>query len=176
MASKNSSGLPVLCCPISAFKEWCAGAGQWYVSQHDHIAMKRIAMCKAGAFLAFLASALLLNLSCSSTPKALSLSPHTGDKWNALVRETIPEQQRATKVRELGLQLETLSDSMKAAVEQLSAKGAALNEKYSSTREEMQSMLAEFAVVRKRILSKYREVVFAMRGQVNEREWEKLTD
>jgi len=138
--------------------------------------MKRIASWKVGAVLGFIVSALALNLSCSSTPKALSVSPHTGDEWNALVRETIPDQERAAKVRELGLQLVALSDSMKAGVEQLSAKGVALNENYSSTREEMQSMLAEFAAERNRILSKYREVVFAMRGQVNEREWKKLTD
>jgi hypothetical protein len=138
--------------------------------------MKRIASWKVGAVLGFIVSALALNLSCSSTQKALSVSPHTGDEWNALVRETIPDQERAAKVRELGLQLVALSDSMKAGVEQLSAKGVALNENYSSTREEMQSMLAEFAAERNRILSKYREVVFAMRGQVNEREWKKLTD
>ena len=138
--------------------------------------MKRIASWKVGAVLAFIASALLLNLSCSSTPKALSISPHTGDEWNALVRETIPDQERAAKVRDLGLQLVALSDSMKAEVDQLSAKAVALNENYSSTREEMQNVLAAFAVERNMILSKYREVVFAMRAQVNEKEWKKLTD
>jgi hypothetical protein len=89
--------------------------------------MEKTAIWKAGAFRASIASSLLLHLSCSSTPKALSISPHTEDEWNALVRETIPDHQRAAKVRELGLQLVVLSDSMKAEVEQLSAKGVALN-------------------------------------------------
>ena len=138
--------------------------------------MKRQAVWKAGAFLTCIATALLLNLSCSSSPKASSVAPHTAEEWSALVGQTIPDQQRAVKVRELGLQLIALFDSMKAEVEQLSAQAVALNENYSCTRGEMEGVMARFAEVRDRTLSKYRDVVFAMRSQVNEAEWKKLTD
>lgn len=138
--------------------------------------MKRTTVWKASALLTCIVTALLPQLSCSSSPKALSVSPHTADEWNALVGETIPDQARAAKVREMGLQLIALSDSMKAEVEQLSVKATALNEDYSCTREEMQSVMAQFTKVRNRTLSQYRDVVFAMRTQVNEKEWSKLTD
>lgn len=138
--------------------------------------MKRKAVWKAGAFLMCIVAALLLNLSCSSSPKAFSDSPHAAEEWNALVGQTIPDQQRAAKVRELGLQLIALSDSMKTEVEQLSAKAVALNENYTCTRGEMEGVMARFTEVRERTLSKYRDVVFAMRSQVNEKEWKKLTD
>ena len=138
--------------------------------------MKRKAVWSAAAFLAFIATALLPHLSCSSSPGAFSIAPHTADEWNALVAKTIPDQQRAAKVGELGLQLIALFDSMKAEVEQLSAQAVALNENYSCTRGEMEGVMARFAEVRDRTLSKYRDVVFAMRSQVNEKEWKKLTD
>lgn len=138
--------------------------------------MERKAVWKTGAFLTVIATALLLHLSCSSSPDASSPSPHTAEEWSALVGKTIPDQQRAAKLQALGLELIALSDSIKAEVEQLSAQAVALNEEYSCTREEMQRVMDQFTEVRKRTLARYRDVVFAMRSQVNENEWKKLTD
>jgi hypothetical protein len=138
--------------------------------------MKRKAVWKVGAFPTIIATAFLLHLSCSSSQEVFSIPPHAADEWIALVGKTIPDQQRAARVGELGLQLIALSDSMKAEVQQLSAKAVALSENYSCTKEEMQRVMDQFTGVRNRTLSRYRDAVFAMRSQVNEREWKKLTD
>ena len=114
-------------------------------------------------------------VSCSSNSAKLSPSQHTPDEWASVVDKTIPEQKRAAKVKQLGLQLIELADSATQHIEELSAKAALLNEDYGTPREELQKLFDEFVKTRKLALTKYRDIVFAMRSEVSAEEWSKLT-
>jgi len=138
--------------------------------------MKKISAKKVTVLLLLIAPAIWLIASCSSTPEKFSLSHYTADEWTALVNKTIPEQERAAKVKQLGLQLIELANSTTQDVEELSAKATMLNENYKATKEETQRLFSEFSETRKAAFAEYRDIIFAMRKEVSAEEWEKLTD
>jgi hypothetical protein len=118
----------------------------------------------------------LMSLSCSSTSEQFSFSHNTVDEWNTLVDKTIPEQERALKVKKLGTKMIELAIEMTLEYENLDASFVKLNENYNTTREDVNKILGDFLETRKITFDNYRDVVFAMRSEVSAEEWKKLTD
>jgi len=118
----------------------------------------------------------LMSVSCSSTSEQFSFSHDTVDEWNTLVDKTIPEQERALKVKKLGTKMIELANEMTLEYENLDASFVKLNENYNTTREDVNKILGDFLETRKITFDNYRDVVFAMRSEVSAEEWKKLTD
>jgi hypothetical protein len=137
--------------------------------------MKHISAVEVATSLLLILVSPWMLVSCSSTSAKLSPSQHTPDEWASVVDKTIPEQKRAAKVKQLGLQLIELADSATQHIEELSKKAAVLNEDYGASREELQKLFDEFVKTRKLAFTKYRDIVFAMRSEVSAEEWSKLT-
>lgn len=138
--------------------------------------MKIILKYKSTIFLLLILNALWLVVSCSSSSEKLSLATSTSEEWAALVDKTIPETERASRVKQLGFRLLELADSTSADIMKLSNDAASYGEKYQCTKEEWQKLFDEFTELRKSNFAKYRDVLFAMRNEVNEKEWKELTD
>ena len=117
-----------------------------------------------------------LFVSCSSSPKKVELTEETTQHWNAQVEETIKDQERAAKLKQLGQQLIDVSSSIQQDVEAFNQKAMTLNENYDATHEELQQMIDEFSVQRNPKFAEYRDIIFAMRSEVNADEWKALTD
>lgn len=124
----------------------------------------------------FVSLILLLSVSCSSTSEQFSFSHDTVDEWNTLVDKTISEQERALKVKKLGVQMIELANEMTLEYENLNASFVKLNENYNTTREDANKVLGDFLETRKITFDNYRDVIFAMRSEVSAEEWKKLTD
>jgi len=118
----------------------------------------------------------LMSVSCSSTSEQFSFSHDTVDEWNTLVDKTIPEQERALKVKKLGTKMIELANELKLEYENLDASFVKLNENYNTTREDVNKILGDFLETRKITFDNYRDVIFAMRSEVSAEEWKKLTD
>lgn len=118
----------------------------------------------------------LISVSCSSSSEQFSFSKDTVDEWNTLVDKTIPEQERAIKIKKLGTQMIGLANEMTLEYEDLNASFEKLNENYNSTREDAKKVLGDFLETRKKSFDNYRDVIFAMRSEVSAEEWKKLTD
>jgi len=118
----------------------------------------------------------LMSVSCSSTSEQFSFSHDTVDEWNTLVDKTIPEQERALKVKKLGTKMIELANEMTLEYENLDASFVKLNENYNTTREDVNKILGDFLETRKITFDNYRDVIFAMRSEVSAEEWKKLTD
>ena len=114
-------------------------------------------------------------LACSSTPKKHALTDATVAEWNTTVDKTIPEPQRAEKLKELGQQMIAVANSIQQDVEVLNQQVMRLNEDYAATHEDLQQMIDEFAEKRNPKFAKYRDIVFAMRSEVSPEEWKALT-
>ena len=138
--------------------------------------MKIISKYKSTIFLLLILNALWLVVSCSSSSEKLSLATSTSEEWAALVDKTIPETERATKVKQLGFRLLELADSASTDIMKLSENASSLGTNYQCTKEEWQKLFDEFTELRKANFAKYRDVLFAMRKEVNEKEWKELTD
>jgi len=138
--------------------------------------MKIILKYKSTIFLLLILNALWLVVACSSGSEKLSLATSTSEEWAALVDKTIPETERATKVKQLGFRLLELADSASTDIMKLSENASSLGTNYQCTKEEWQNLFDEFTELRKANFAKYRDVLFAMRKEVNEKEWKELTD
>lgn len=136
--------------------------------------MRKILVKKSTAVLMLIFISLWQVVSCSSTKENFSISHYTPDKWSAVVDKAIPEQQRAAKVKQLGLRLLELASSATEDILDLSAKSVALNENYQSTREDLQKLFSKFVETRKMAFTEYREIIFSMRSEVSAEEWDKL--
>ena len=128
------------------------------------------------AFLLALPLAFALFVSCSSSPKKVELTEETTQHWNAQVEETIKDQERAAKLKQLGQQLIDVSSAIQQDVEAFNQKAMALNENYDATHEELQQMIDDFSAQRNPKFAEYRDIIFAMRSEVNADEWKALTD
>ena len=124
--------------------------------------------------MAFAALALSFVLSCSSTPEKVELSESTIAEWNATVDKTIENPQRAAKVKDLGAQLIDVSEATEQDIEDLNRKFMALNENYNATQAEVQELIGEFQETRNARFAQYRDIIFAMRREVNADEWKRL--
>lgn len=128
------------------------------------------------ALLLALPLALLLFVSCSSTPKQVSLNDETTEHWNAAVEKTIAEPERAAKLKQLGQRLIDVSSSIQQDIEAIDQQVMALNENYDATHDELQQMLGEFSEKRNPKFAEYRDIIFAMRSEVSAEEWKALND
>jgi len=138
--------------------------------------MKSIKLNKVTTILLVICTSILLLVSCSSSSSKFTITQHSNEQWADLVDKTIPDQQRATKVKQLGFQLIELADSATQNIEELSAKSVALNENYYATKADLQNVFDEFLKTRKLAFTKYRDIIFAMRSEVSDEEWNKLTN
>lgn len=126
------------------------------------------------AFLLALPLVFLLFVSCSSSPKKIELTDETTQQWNASVEKTIADPDRAAKLKQLGQQLIDVSSSIQQDIEDINQKVMALNENYGATHEELQQLMKEFSEKRNPKFAEYRDIVFAMRSEVNAEEWTAL--
>ncbi len=138
--------------------------------------MNKISGYKATFLMALVPLVILLFVSCSSTPKKLSLDDETTGQWNAAVEKTIVQPQRAAKLKALGQQLIDVSNSIQQDIGAFNEKAMMLNEKYDASNEELQQLVVEFSEKRNPKFAEYRDIIFAMRSEVSADEWKALTD
>jgi hypothetical protein len=131
---------------------------------------------KATSLMALAPLAILLFVSCSSTPEKFSLGEETTGQWNAAVEKTIVQPQRAAKLKALGQQLIDVSNSIQQDIGAFNEKAIMLNEKYDASNEELQQLVVEFSEKRNPKVAEYRDIIFAMRSEVSADEWKALTD
>lgn len=125
--------------------------------------------------LAVIPLTLWIVVACSTAAKKVELTDESVAHWNATVGKTIPEPQRAAKLKELGQQLIDVSKSIQQDVEAFNHQAMALNENYDATKEEFQQLVSEFAKKRNPKFAQYRDIIFAMRSEVSAEEWKGLT-
>ena len=128
------------------------------------------------AFLLTLPLVFALFVSCSSSPKKVELTEETTQHWNAQVEEVIKDPERAVKLKQLGQQLIDVSGSIQQNIETFNLRAMALHENYDAKHEELQQLMDELAETQKPKYAEYRDIIFAMRKEVNEEEWKSLTD
>ena len=123
----------------------------------------------------FIVLALGFLMSCASAPRMVPTIRETASQWNADVDKQIPDAQRAGRLKQLGLQLIELQDSLSSDIAVLNEQAVALNANYGATRDEARQLVAGFFEKRTAALAQYRDVVFAMRREVSAEEWKALT-
>ena len=128
------------------------------------------------AFLLTLPLVFALFVSCSSSPKKVELTEETAQHWNAQVEEVIKDPERAVKLKQLGQQLIDVSGSIQQNIETFNLRAMALHENYDAKHEELQQLMDELAETQKPKYAEYRDIIFAMRKEVNAEEWKSLTD
>lgn len=138
--------------------------------------MKRLCQCHMALALVATTMTLGFVLSCASSPPAMLPTDDAGAQWDATVDEHIDDVQRAEKLKQLGRQLDVLQKSLSADIAGLEEKFIALNANHSSTEEEMWQLVNSFEPKRKAALDHYRDIIFAMRREVSEEEWEAMAD
>ena len=114
-------------------------------------------------------------MSCASAPRMVPTIRETASQWNADVDKQIQDAQRAGRLKQLGLQLIELQDSLSSDIAVLNEQAVALNANYGATRDEARQLVAGFFEKRTAALAQYRDVVFAMRREVSAEEWKALT-
>lgn len=118
---------------------------------------------------------LWLLVSCSATPRQIELDSAMGDDWNASVAKTIAEPQRAARLKQLGAELLAVSNSIQQDIQTLDKNLMNLNENYAASHEQYEQMVEVFSQQRKPKFDRYRDIIFAMRGEVSAAEWKALT-
>ncbi|MBE9564031.1 MAG: hypothetical protein IMF17_02220, partial [Proteobacteria bacterium] len=75
---------------------------------------------------------------------------------------------------QLGQQFLTLEHSMAGEFTEMNKKATALNANYNSTSDEALQLFKDFEQKRIDALNKYRDLMFAVRSEVSEKEWKVL--
>lgn len=138
--------------------------------------MQKLLKHKLALLMALVPLVVVLFVSCSSPPKKVELTGETTQHWNAQVEEAIKDPERAAKLKQLGQQLIDVSSSIQQDVEAFNQKAMVLNENYDATHDELQQMIDDFSAQRNPKFAEYRDIIFAMRKEVNADEWKILTD
>lgn len=122
--------------------------------------------------------ALVLVASCTSSKKQAEVAPEdqTVAKWNASVKTHVSDQARAERLMVLGKQMISIQKSLTASINDLANKLAASNAEYDTTKEEADALYAEFMQHKNAAMTQYRDVLFAMRKETTEHEWNKLVN
>jgi len=123
-----------------------------------------------------LSLALVLFVSCSSSPRKIEFTDETTQEWNAQVEEAVKDPQRAVKLKQLGQQLIDVSGSIQQNIETYNERAMALHENYDAKYEELQQLMNELSEIQKPKYAEYRDIIFAMRSEVSADEWKALTD
>ena len=113
--------------------------------------------------------------SSTSSTQALMPRDKAVSKWDAAVEKHIPDTQRADQLKPIGHRLIELTGAIQSDVDSLNTKLMGLNEKYDSTDEQLQQLLAAFSQKRNSAFTHYKEMLFSMRGIVSAEEWKHLT-
>ncbi len=121
------------------------------------------------------ALAMWIATSCASSKAPMMPDEGTLSQWNEGVDKHISEAQRAEKLKQLGKQLADLADAIRNDIDTLNEKAAALNGKYDATAEEARQLVSEYTNMRNPAFEQYRNIIFAMRGEVSAEEWKALT-
>jgi succinate dehydrogenase/fumarate reductase flavoprotein subunit len=137
--------------------------------------MQKITKRNTVFLLALLPLVLALFVSCSSAPTTgMFVADEAGESWNAKVDETIKEPERAAELKGLGQQLIDVSISIQQDIADFNQKAMALNENHDATHEEFQRLMDELSEKRAPKYAEYRDIIFAMRGEVSADEWKAL--
>jgi len=137
--------------------------------------MNKLSEYRTSFLVALVPLVLALFVSCSSSPTTgLFDSDESAQDWNAAVEKTIAEPKRAAKLKQLGQQLINVSGSIQQDIADFNQKAMALNEKYDATHEELQQLIGNLSEQRKPKYAEYRDIIFAMRSEVNADEWKAL--
>ena len=137
--------------------------------------MQKISKFNAAFLLAFVPLVLALFVSCSSAPTTgLFAADDAAQDWNAKVDGTIKEPERAAELKQLGQQLIDVSASIQKDIADFNKKAMALNENYDATHEELQQLMDDLTEKRNPKYDEYRDLIFAMRSEVNAEEWKAL--
>jgi len=119
----------------------------------------------------------VLMVACSSTQsQPLALDDATAKQWDVTVEKVIAEPERAEKLKSLGHELIDVSHSIMQDVNALEVKVAALNKKYDATDLPLQTLVDDFKQKRNPKYVQYRDILFAMKSEVNAGEWKALND
>ena len=121
-----------------------------------------------------IALALVLVVACSTSPKSPPSKEETISDWNAKVDSLLADPQRAEKIKQLGQQFIELKNSMANDFAQMNVKAAELNANYGATADEALQFFKQFEQKRRDALAQYRDLIFAMRGEVSAEEWKTL--
>lgn len=127
--------------------------------------------------LLFVPLLLVLVASCSSTQsQPLTLDDETAKQWDMTVEKVIAEPERAEKLKRLGHDLIDISHSIMYDVDALKVKVVALNKEYDATEAQLQTLVDDFKQKRNPKYVQYRDILFAMKSEVNAAEWKALND
>jgi hypothetical protein len=133
---------------------------------------------KAGYLKAALLASLALTIgslvSCTSAPRMVPTISDTAVQWNADVNKHIADAERAGRLKQLGLQLIELQDSLLSDITVLNEQAVELNSNYGATKEETRRLVAVFFEKRNAAMAQYLDVVFAIRREVSAEEWKAL--
>jgi hypothetical protein len=113
-------------------------------------------------------------VSCAPATRMVPTISETASQWNADVDKHIPDAERAGRLKQLGLQLIELQDSLLSYIAVLNEQAVELNSNYGATKEETRQLVAVFFEKRNAALTQYRDVIFAMRREVSADEWKAL--
>lgn len=122
-----------------------------------------------------LISLLLLFSACTSTkPGPFVLEKGDVGQWEKRVVQVVAEPERAAKLKRLGRELIVVSEAIRHDIDELGAKIATLNKKFDANGDEFREILNEFRQKRNPKYEQYRDLLFAMRGEVDAQEWKEL--
>ncbi len=122
-----------------------------------------------------LISLLLLFSACTSTkPGPFVLEEGDVGQWEKRVVQVVAEPERAAKLKRLGRELIVVSEAIRHDIDELGAKIATLNKKFDADGDEFREILNEFRQKRNPKYEQYRDLLFAMRGEVDAQEWKEL--
>ena len=138
--------------------------------------MKRGPGKAKGTWLIVMALGIWLAMSCATQKAPLMPNEGTLSQWDATVEKHIPDAKRAANLKRLGRQLADLADAITNDIDTLNEKAKALNEKYDATAEEARQLVVEYTKMRNPAFEQYRNIIFAMRGEVSAEEWKALTE
>lgn len=113
---------------------------------------------------------------CSAAGDAPSPATRGAADWAALVDKTIPDAERASRLKALGARLGSLREAFDRDAAALDVQAEALDADYDATREQADRLIAQFSARRQAVLAEYRDVVLAMRRETSAAEWRALTD
>jgi hypothetical protein len=118
--------------------------------------------------------ALLSAGGCAPRKETLhELSRGTAD-WDHAVDRTIPEADRARRLKALGRELAAVQRAMAEDFVALNERAVDLNARYESTIEDAHALAGEYVARRREAYRRYRELVLEMRGAVSAPEWKEL--
>ncbi len=98
-----------------------------------------------------------------------------GKEWSASVDKTIADSQRAARLKQLGDELVAVSSSIQEDIDTLNMNLMELNENYAASHDQFERLLEEFRQQRKPKFARYRDIIFAMRGETSAAERKALT-